>query len=221
MKKNIFEGPILSVSKALFLLEEVGKHPAGASLSGLTEMMSMDKSSVFRLLETLEKSGFIVKDRDAKAKYRLGLKLFRLGRAKMDAMPFRRAALPFLKTLRDLTGETAAVATKEGDDMFFLETVESGQMVRCGCDIASDKPEPSDAFGSVLLGELSAAESESRAPGLCTIAAAVRDNSGKTQAALGVLWPACRHSKKRETELLELALRVAKDFEGEALRRNY
>jgi len=143
-------GPIYSVAKALSLLEEIGRHPDGIRLSDISAIFKLEKSSVFRILETLENNGFIIKT-SSPVRYMLGLKLFRLGMSKQSAMPFRRMAIPFLKELRDITGETAVLAAIESYDMFFLDTEDAFSMLRCSVDLSRTRPTLYDALGKCLL----------------------------------------------------------------------
>ncbi len=145
---------IQSVAKALFLLEEISRHQDGISLKEITEIANLEKSSVFRILETLAINGFIIKKTDP-IRYLLGLKLFRLGMSKVASMPFRRLAIPYLQKLRDATGETAVLATIESYDMFYLEVEPCSSIVRCSLDISRVKPVYCDAFGKALLGSCS------------------------------------------------------------------
>lgn len=150
MGKENLAGPIYSVAKALSLLEEISRHPDGISLIDISNAFKLEKSSVFRILETLENNGFIIKTSNP-IRYMLGLKLFRLGMCKQVAMPFRKIAVPFLKELRDITGETVVLATIELYDMFYIEVEECSSMLRCSIDLSKSSPAFCDAVGKVLL----------------------------------------------------------------------
>ena len=70
---------IQSVDRALQLLETVGESVKPVSLGELTSVLGIDRSSVFRLAQTLRRRGYLIQLRDSKH-YTLGSAIWRLSR---------------------------------------------------------------------------------------------------------------------------------------------
>src|SRR5882757_2361263 len=69
--------PIQSLDRGLIILEAVAKSTAPMSLSELTEIVGIDRSSVFRLANTMKRRGFLAYPSGRKD-YILGPALWRL-----------------------------------------------------------------------------------------------------------------------------------------------
>src|ERR1700687_2954850 len=96
------------IGKAVHLLEQL----AAARELGLSELSlraGTSKGAAFRILSTLEKRGFIDKDRTTK-QYRPGAGLFALSRAVLARDDLTSIARPVLEALRDEYGETVNLA---------------------------------------------------------------------------------------------------------------
>jgi DNA-binding IclR family transcriptional regulator len=105
---------------------------AGGGPLGLTEVsrtLGFDKMTTHRLLVTLAMRGLLSYDPRAE-KYALSLRLVQYGAAAQRALPVVDLAAPFLEQLRDLTGETAALAVPDGADRVYAAAALSGQPVR-------------------------------------------------------------------------------------------
>ncbi len=68
-----------TVLKALRVLEEIGEHVNGISLSEAAALAELDRSTAYRLLTTLVDAGYLVRSDETK-KYRLSYKLVSIGR---------------------------------------------------------------------------------------------------------------------------------------------
>lgn len=143
-------GPIQSVGKALTLLEEIAKVPGGARITDLAAKLRWDKSTVSRLVTTLENHHFVGHARDSQ-RYTLGIKIFQLGSQALAAMPFKEIVKPFLDSLRDRTGETALALAIAGDERVVLEMAPSKAPLRVEVELGSTTPLQSDAAGRCLL----------------------------------------------------------------------
>lgn len=149
MKRKHLSGPIYSVDKALSILEEIGRHKNGLRLTDIARTFDLEKSTVHRLLATMEKHNFVKQSNDLK--YALGLKIFQLGIVKQASMPFRRMAIPYLENLRSITGETALLGAIVGNELFYLDKEESAFAVRGSIDLGVRKPLFCDAVGKALV----------------------------------------------------------------------
>ncbi|MGH6754340.1 MAG: helix-turn-helix domain-containing protein, partial [Bradyrhizobium sp.] len=79
---------IRSVSKAIRLLETLGREPGAVGVSDLARQVEMDKSSVSRMLRTLEQAGFVAQD-PVTQRYTLGITLGILGHKALRRIDLR------------------------------------------------------------------------------------------------------------------------------------
>lgn len=101
-------------------------------LQGVTEIaarVGMHKSSVSRILATLEKEQVVERDPQSR-KYRLGLGLLSIAGSLLADLDVRRAALPVLRELAEQTRETAALVVWSGSDAVTVEQVPSPQQIK-------------------------------------------------------------------------------------------
>lgn len=127
-------------------------------VSELSRRLLVPKSTVQRLVNTLNGSGLLEQDR-ATGKYRLGVKLFHLGAQTLRQMDLPRRARPHLQSLTASTGETSTLAVRDGFEALYIERVESPRLVRAS-SIGSRMPLHCTAVGKVLLATINESEYE-------------------------------------------------------------
>ncbi|WP_347041909.1 IclR family transcriptional regulator, partial [Brachybacterium nesterenkovii] len=99
---------------------------------GVTEIarrVGLHKSSVSRILSTLEAEGIVERDEQTR-RYRLGLGLIGIAAPLLASLDVRRIAVPELVALRDRTGETAALTVWDGQESVSVEQVASKRNVK-------------------------------------------------------------------------------------------
>ena len=147
-----------SVANTLDILDLLGQYEE-LSVPEISSITGMSKSSVFRMLATLENRNFIKKSEDAK--YRLGLKLNTLGRFAMDHMDIIRYGHPYLVELTSQTGETSHMAVLDQDIFVrFVDKVLSLTTIRTDSTIGFRRRAHLVACGKVLLAYQSPKEIE-------------------------------------------------------------
>jgi DNA-binding IclR family transcriptional regulator len=140
-----------SVGRALRLLAELG---AGArSLDDLAAELGVHKTTVLRLLRTLEAERFV--RRDQQHRFSLGSRLFELGSLSLEQHAIRDVALPHLARLgRDTGGQAVHLAVYEGGQAVYVAKVESTSPVRMYSRVGLPAPLHATAVGKVLASEL-------------------------------------------------------------------
>lgn len=111
-----------AAAKALELLTAFSFRERRLSLNDLTVRTGIPRATAFRLLATLEQSGFVAK---VGAEYQLGIKCFVLGNVVAAGLDLRETAHPHLVGLRDLTGETTHLAILDRWQVVYLERIHS------------------------------------------------------------------------------------------------
>jgi DNA-binding IclR family transcriptional regulator len=139
----------------LRILAESTEH--GASLAELSRAIRAPKSSVFKILTTLEAEGFVSRSR-LTDKYQLTLKLLALGHAAVERINLRRELYPFLKALKDRTGECVNLGILQDGKAIYIESLEGPGPVKVIVRPGQALALHSTALGKALLAGLPAAE---------------------------------------------------------------
>jgi DNA-binding IclR family transcriptional regulator len=111
-----------AAAKALELLSVFSFREPRLSLADLAARTGIPRATAFRLLSTLEQSGFLAKDHGA---YQVGIKCFVLGNIVAGGLDLRETAHPHLVALRDATRETTQIAILDHWQVVYLERVPS------------------------------------------------------------------------------------------------
>jgi len=125
----------------------------GKSEWGLTEIaarIGLHKSTVHRLLATLEGRGFVVRD-EATEKYRLGLRILELSsNLSHDGDP-SVVLLPYMVKLRDELGETVSLYLRDRGERVRIQAVQSEQAIRRVANVGVRLPLSVGASSKVLM----------------------------------------------------------------------
>lgn len=141
---------IRSVSKAVRLLEELAKESGAFGVVELARMLEMDKSSVFRMLRTLENAGFVSQDADSQ-QYALGMGLVRLGQRALRRMSLRDLARPAIERLAEATGECSHLAILARNVALYVEQATPPHGLGIQAPIGTLAPLHCTALGKILL----------------------------------------------------------------------
>jgi DNA-binding IclR family transcriptional regulator len=151
-----------TVTRALRLLAELGE--GERSLDQLAELLGVHKTTVLRLLQSLEEERFV--HRDAAFRYHLGAGLFALAGLALEQRGIRRIASPHLAELNAATGQTVHLAAYEGGEVVYIDKYDSRQPVRMYSRIGLRAALHSAAVAKVLLADLPPAERRRVAAGI-------------------------------------------------------
>jgi DNA-binding IclR family transcriptional regulator len=141
---------IAVLGRALDVLEalEASGEPMGAS--DLARSLDTTKSSVFRILSTLEQRGYVMKQ-PGTARYSLGARLATLGQNALSGLDLRRIARPELERLHTRFQETVNLGVLYSTNIVYLDMIESPQSLRMAAKIGSYHPAHSTALGKAML----------------------------------------------------------------------
>jgi DNA-binding IclR family transcriptional regulator len=141
---------VRSVDRAAALLLALGECPAEAGVSELARRLGLHKSTVSRLLATLERRGLVEQD-EGSGKYRLGLVVIRLAGHAEQTLDLRTIALPELEHLARATRETVTLGVVEADACLTVAQVAGPNLVACPDWTGRTTPLHCVAPGKVLL----------------------------------------------------------------------
>ncbi|MGH3322346.1 MAG: IclR family transcriptional regulator [Streptosporangiaceae bacterium] len=236
-----------SLRRGIQILEALRTSSTHLSARELAVRIGLPKSTVQRLLHTLEACDMATQDPRSR-KYHLGPHTLTLGMAYRSRVDLRGIALPHMTRLRDLTGETVGLTVPVGGDRMYLEQVQSRSELRTTAPVGHPYPLWTGAPGRVLLASRADAEIadmlrqvgrpapramdpptedafwaaiagvrdqgyatafEETIPGISTVAAPVRDDTGTVVAALSIAGSSVSFDREAMTGVLAGLLRSA------------
>jgi DNA-binding IclR family transcriptional regulator len=150
---------INSVLRATQILESFSLDDPTYTNSQLSKKLGLNKSSVTRLLYSLEEAGFLRRDLKT-GEYSLTHRLFRIGSVYINQIGFRTEAKPLLSELASSFKETAHLAVLNDFEVFYIDKVESFQSIRMMSRVGSKSPAYCTGVGKALLAHLPAKELE-------------------------------------------------------------
>jgi DNA-binding IclR family transcriptional regulator len=141
---------IQSLDKGLLLLETVETSPSPVSLTDLAQKLGWDKATIHRLLLTLERRGYLLRNQDTK-RYGLGLKIFGLYDSLIKDFDIQQATRPFMLKVAELTGETTHLAVAVGREIVFIDRIASTETLFVNTQIGAREPLHCTALGRAIL----------------------------------------------------------------------
>lgn len=142
---------IPSVDRTFDVLEFLAKEPEGKNITDVAGALDISKNSVFRILKTLTKKGYV---EEYKRLYRIGSKLFKLGTVAVGESSLIEKALYYMRDLRDEVGETVLLGKRVGRMGVILEQVPGTHPVKVMVEVGFHFPLHCSAPGKVFLANL-------------------------------------------------------------------
>jgi DNA-binding IclR family transcriptional regulator len=148
---------VQSVKRALSILETLAQNRADLGVSDLGRALGLSKSTVHRLLATLEEGGYV--QSSSPGRYALGIKAFEVGSAVLNRMGLRKVALGPMQELADLTKETVNLALLDGLEIVYIDRIECSEPLRMDLQVGRRVPTHCSALGKAILAFLDPQES--------------------------------------------------------------
>lgn len=146
---------IRAVERAVAILKAFSPEASALGVTDLARRLGLHKSTVHRLLATLEREGLVVQDA-ASGHYRLGLQLFELGSLVINSMELQQVARTYLEEVHRACGETVHLAILDEGEVVYVDKLESTRQVRMHSLIGRRSPAHCTGLGKVLLAWLPA-----------------------------------------------------------------
>jgi IclR family acetate operon transcriptional repressor len=145
---------IHSLDKGIEVLELVAANGDEVGLSELTQTLKWDKSTVFRLLTTLIRRGYVEQDPETK-RYRLGFRILHLERQLFQSLDMARLSRHILTRLANATGEAAHLATLHKRQVIVIAQRESPERMAVNAHVGFIEPVHCTALGKAILMQFS------------------------------------------------------------------
>jgi DNA-binding IclR family transcriptional regulator len=112
-----------ALDRGLAILEAVAKSRSGLTLSQLTRTLDLPKSSVFCLLLTLERTGYLHRNAVTK-RYQCEMKLVRIAGQALEGITLREKARPVLRRLLEQTNLTVHMGIAGENEVTLIEKLD-------------------------------------------------------------------------------------------------
>lgn len=139
------------IGRALEILAVLRKSDGPLGLADIAARVDLAKSSVFRLLHTLEVSGYV--ERSAEGAYALSADLRVWGDGKRVS-DFVEAALPHMRALSREFGETITLAMHFDNRIEVVATLDSPQLIRMANTVGRILPPHASSLGKAITAHL-------------------------------------------------------------------
>ncbi|MCB2039970.1 MAG: IclR family transcriptional regulator [Rhodoferax sp.] len=147
---------IRAVGRALAIFDAFDNEHLSLTLQEISERIRMPKTTAFRLVNTVERAGFLV--RMDNQQYCLSLKLVRLAGMVRSTLSIREIARPIMVELNQQTSETITLNTVAGTDRMVLEVVDTPAPLMSMARQGQTMPLLYGASSRMLMAHMSEAE---------------------------------------------------------------
>jgi IclR family transcriptional regulator, KDG regulon repressor len=128
-----------TLTKGLHLLETLSESEESRGMSELAHELSLTKSNVHRLLQTLIRCGYVAREARTE-RYLLSSKLWQISRRGKPFDALRRLVRPALRSLVLETGESVVFTVVEDDELVLIDQVETQSPVRVFFSVGQSFP---------------------------------------------------------------------------------
>jgi DNA-binding IclR family transcriptional regulator len=150
---------IHSLDKGLYLLEMLEQAGSPMTLQQLWLKLKWDKATIYRLLCTLEKRGYVFRN-PSSPEYSLGLKIYALYDSLIRNLDLQQITKPFLVSLVRHTKQAAHLAVPVGKSVVFIDRMSGSDILSVNTQIGSTEPLHCTALGKAYLAFLPIEEAE-------------------------------------------------------------
>lgn len=157
------DGNVQVIARAISILRTLRSHPEGLSLSQIAKEVDLARSTVHRIVSTLEADQFVTAV-STSGGYRLGPALAVLGAAVNHNL--RDQLRPFLEQLFAEINETIDLAVLDGNQLVFVDQIATPQRLRAVSGIGVSFPLHCTANGKAMLAKLTQAQIDQHLPGV-------------------------------------------------------
>ncbi len=152
-KKQASDAGIQSVQRAAAILRCFTTTDAEQGVTALSQQLGLHKSTVSRLLSTLQQEGFVEQNPET-GKYHLGMTLVTLAGIVLDRLDLRELAQPYLNELAERTQETVNLAILSEHECMNIAGAPSPRPIQYVGRIGRRTPLHCTSAGKVLLAYL-------------------------------------------------------------------
>ena len=151
------------LQRGLQILRAFDRDRTQIAAPDIAKELHIPRSTVFRLMQTLEYMGFLEKVAHS-SDYRLSIGVLSLGFEFLASLEITELARPILDRLRDDTGFSAHLALRDGGDVVFVVKAPARTAFASAVNIGTRLPAHGTVLGRVILADMSPEELEQTYP---------------------------------------------------------
>lgn len=165
MNAKDFESPddgadrynVPALERGLRVLGEFSRETRTLTAPELARRFNLPRSTVFRLLVTLEGMGFVEREEGGR-EYRLGLAVLRLGFEYLASLPLNELGHPLLERLSEVTGHACNLVVRDGRSVVYVSRVSPPSPFVSAVSVGTRLPAHATVLGRVLMADLALPE---------------------------------------------------------------
>lgn len=139
-----------SVIKAVEVLHAFDHGTSSLTIGGISDRVGMPKSSVHRLVVTLEQLNLLSRD-SQDGKYRLGPGLLQLAFLALEGLDLRQCSRPHIEWLAKALGDTVHLGVLDNDAVIYIDKIDSPNRVRMFSHVGGRAPAHCTGLGKAML----------------------------------------------------------------------
>lgn len=144
---------VRAVDRALDILQAFTAADFELSAGELLKRVDLSRPTLYRLLNTLEKSGFVTSSGEPQ-KFRLGSSVARLAHVWTSSLDISAVAQPFMQRIHQQTGETVALFIQQADERVCIAELPSTQPLSFKRGVGYSERIVLGASGRVILAHM-------------------------------------------------------------------
>jgi DNA-binding IclR family transcriptional regulator len=151
---------VKSVLKALDILNLVGNSDRELTISQIANNLGMNRTSVYRLVQSLEARGYLTKREDGNG-YQIGLMFLPIAAKLLNTNKLRVEALPYLQDLANKCGERVNLGILHDGEVLYLGGIEKPSLPMVYSRFGKTAPAHCCSLGKIILAYLPEEEVDS------------------------------------------------------------
>jgi len=156
---------IESLTRGLYVLSQFDPEHPSLSMTDLIKLTDIKKATMYRILMTLEHSGYLEYDPETR-QYRPSIRVLSLGFTALSRLDLRQLARPYLERLAETLELTASLSILDGLDVVYIDRVRNREIVGVVLGLGSRISAHCSSMGKAMLAFLPQAELDSRLNGV-------------------------------------------------------
>jgi DNA-binding IclR family transcriptional regulator len=146
------QNTIPAIDRMMGVLSVLAEQPGGASITALTATLALPRSTIYRILNTLEAHGVV--QRDGSGCYRLGRRLLTLAAnvpSCAEQLDLAALAQPFLDKVAISDGHSVKLSVLDGEEVLVLAAAQGRRPYALGVTPGQRMPINAGAAGKLLF----------------------------------------------------------------------
>lgn len=139
------------LERGLLLLCQFSRRERTFTAPDLARRLKLPRTTVFRLLTTLETMGFVTRSGN---EYRLGMSVLRLGFEYLASLELTELGQPILARLCNKTGYSCNLVVRDGRSIVYVAKVTPPSIVSSAVNVGTRLPAHATVLGRILLEDM-------------------------------------------------------------------